>query len=456
MRHAAFSFNIYLDRGLMSDAQLSTAVNQHYLSKVMELSDSMDVQANEDIFDARGNKLLAKGARVSRALQEKLIVHKLTKPLEACIAVDGGVDDQRIAFLAERLLDGDGPMARVIKRSGSTGKAPAALLSSLKFGSAMSMMLTIADKDNGAALNHAVTVSLLSIAIGRKAGVSELDQRVAGMAGLLHDVGELYIDPTYLTPGKRLLPHEWSHLVVHPHTGQMLINELDKFPPAVGRAVSEHHERFDGGGYPRRLQGNAISVPGQLVSLAEMVSGVFARPRAVERIALALKIIPGEHAKSILDALNGSLSGDAADIGQLPFVPSPCEDVTRLVRRITLATIQTKSVLNGTLSKSPRVRDLLVATLSRLSMVERAVISTGLDMFITLQVTDSVEDAPLMFEKEVATRELQWRLRDIARDLALQVTESERLLFTPIIQVLDDDFSTAHYSVEPTPVEEFS
>ena len=95
----------------MSDAQLSTAVNQHYLNKVMDLSESMDVQANEDIFDARGTKLLAKGARVSRALQEKLIVHKLTKPLEACIAVDGGVDDQRIAFVAERLLDDDGPMA---------------------------------------------------------------------------------------------------------------------------------------------------------------------------------------------------------------------------------------------------------------------------------------------------------------------------------------------------------
>ena len=334
---------------------------------------------------------------------------------------------------------------RVIKRSGSTGKAPAALLSTLKFGSAMSMMLTIADKDNGAALNHAVTVSLLSIAIGRKAGFGEMDQRVAGMAGLLHDVGELYIDPTYLTPGKRLLPHEWSHLVVHPHTGQMLINELDKFPPAVGRAVSEHHERFDGGGYPRRLQGNAISVPGQLVSLAEMVSGVFARPRAVERIALALKIIPGEHAKAILDGLHGSLSGDAAEIGQVPHVSSPCEDVSRLVGRINVASGQVKAILDGAVSKSPRVRDLLMATLARLKMVERAVISTGLDMFITLDVTDSVEDAPLMFEKEVATRELQWRLRDIARDLALQVAENERLVFIPIINVLDDDFSTAHY-----------
>ncbi len=434
----------------MSDVQLSTAVNQHYLNKVMDLTDTMDVQASEDIFDARGNKLLAKGARVSRALQEKLIVHKLTKPLEACIAVEGGVDDQRIALIAERLLDHDGPMARVIKRSGNTGKAPAALLSTLKFGNAMSMMLTIADKDNGKTLDHAVAVSLLSIAIGRKAGFSELDQRVAGMAGLLHDVGELYIDPAYLMPGKRLLPHEWAHLVVHPHTGQMLINELDKFPPAVGRAVSEHHERFDGGGYPRRLQGSAISLPGQLVSIAEMVSGVFARPRAVERIALALKIIPGEHAKSIVDALNGTLSGDTAELTQVPYVSPACEDVARLVHRIHLATTQTQSLLEGAVSKSLRVRDLLAATLSRLKLVERAVISTGLDMFVMLQVTDSVEDAPLMFEKEVATRELQWRLRDIARDLALQVADSERLLFIPIINVLDDDFSATDYNPEPT------
>lgn len=174
----------------------------------MELTDAMPVQASEDIFDARGNKLLSKGAQVSRNLQEKLIVHKLKKPLEACIFVEGGIDSGAVFKTAQRLTDGDSPLSHILTNSRSAGPSPLAVLAQLKFGSAMSMMLTIADRNGGLALDHAVTVALLSIAMASKVGLGHADQATAGMAGLLHDVGELYIDPAYLVRGKRLLPHE--------------------------------------------------------------------------------------------------------------------------------------------------------------------------------------------------------------------------------------------------------
>ncbi len=434
----------------MPDLQLSTAVNKHYLDKVMGLTDSMDVQASEDIFDARGNKLLAKGARVSRSLQEKLIVHKLTKPLEACIRVDGGVDGDNVNAVARRLLDQQGPLTSVIERSAGGGVSPLAVFSTLRFGNAMSMMLTIADKDNGRALDHAVTVSLLAIAIARGAGLAEIDQRVAGMAGLLHDVGELYIDPTYLVPGKRLLPHEWAHVVVHPHTGQMLINELESFPPAVGRAVAEHHERFDGGGYPRRLGGSAISAAGQVVSVAEMLAGVLGRTRALERAALALKIIAGEHAKPILSVLGKALANNQTAVPEsVPTAVGGNEDAGRLVARLSMAASLSRQLHESPSSMSARARELLGATVSRIRFIERALVSTGLDMYAAMhEGFHTPDDDKLAFEQEVAIREIQWRLRDIARDLALQGdAPNERLLFIPIINVLDDDFSVTDYRV---------
>lgn len=435
----------------MADSNLSTAVNKHYLEKVMGLAESMEVQASEDIFDARGNKLLAKGSRVSRSLQEKLIVHKLTKPLEACIRVDGGIDNERLISAARRLLEQDGPFKELIGRSAGSGASPLAVFSALRFGNAMSMMLTIAERDDGRALDHAVTVSLLGIAIARCAGLGEDDQRIAGTAGLLHDVGELYIDPAYLTPGKRLLPHEWSHLVVHPHTGQMLINELESFTPAVGRAVAEHHERFDGGGYPRRISSRAISAPGQVVSVAEMLAGVLGRRHALERAALALKIIPGEFSKPILAALSKALGrGDAASSADLTSGgSSPTENAERLLSRIRVAIARVRSLLDSQTSMSSRARDLLTATLSRIRNVERAVVGTGLDMYAALSSASGTMDDALAFEQEVAIREIQWRLRDIARDLALQMdAPAERLTFVPVISILDDDFSQTNYSSE--------
>jgi HD-GYP domain-containing protein (c-di-GMP phosphodiesterase class II) len=438
----------------MSEPPLSTAVNQHYLDKVMDLTETMEVHASEDIFDARGNKLLAKGARVSRALQERLIVHKLTKPLEACIAVDGGVDNNAVFESGQRILDAGGALAQILAGCRGTGPSAMVLLSSLKFGNAMGMMLTIANRNEGKALDHAVTVSLLAIAIARRAGLSELDQRVAGTGGLLHDVGELYIDPAYLMPGKRLLPHEWAHLVVHPHTGQMLINELDSFPPAVGRAVAEHHERFDGSGYPRRTAGAAISAAGQVVSLAEMVAGVLGRDRPLERTALALKIIPGEHARIILDALAGSLRTPAPPQRAHGAAPParPVEAIERLVCRMQLAAQRATRLLEQPRAASARSRDLLDATVSRIRNVQRAIVSTGLDIYQNMDAAALADEPALLFEKEVATREMQWRLRDIARDLALQAADpNDRLLFVPIVNVLDDDFSACDYRSEEAP-----
>lgn len=53
-----------------------------------------------------------------------------------------------------------------------------------------------------------------------------------------------------------------QHLVAHPCLGQMLVNEPAAYPPSVGRAIVEHHERADGTGYPRQCPGKRISLPG--------------------------------------------------------------------------------------------------------------------------------------------------------------------------------------------------
>ena len=426
----------------------------------MDLTDAMEVKASEDIFDARGNKLLAKGAKVSRALQEKLIVHKLIKPLEACIVVEGGVDSDTVLKAAGRIADSSGPVAHILGATRANGPSALTILANLKFGSAMSMMLTIADKGGERALDHAITVSLLSIGIARKAGLTELEQRVAGMAGLLHDVGELYIDPAYLVRGKRLLPHEWSHLVVHPHTGQMLLNELESFPAGVGRAVAEHHERFDGSGYPRRAAGAAISAAGQVVSIAEMIAGVVARDKPLERAALALKIIPGEHSRPLLAAVSSALrdEGGSATSASTMVQGYPAEDLQRLVCRIRLALARSEAMLARSEGLSQKARELILATLSRVRNVQRAIISTGLDIYLAVDsAAFSTDDEVLLFEKEVATREMQWRLRDIARDLALQGSDPrDRLLFIPLVSVLDDDFSSTNYQAERTTDEEMA
>jgi HD-GYP domain-containing protein (c-di-GMP phosphodiesterase class II) len=239
----------------MSDQPRIDSVNKHYLDKVMDLAETMGVEATEDIFDARGMKLIVKGARISRAVQEKLILHKLRKPFESSISVEGGINSNTINAEARRIIETVAPVACIFKASYDTGVSPLDIMARLQFGNAMSMMLTIIEKGGAKALEHSVMVSLVSVCFAKKLGLNEKDQQVIALAGLLHDIGELYIEPEYLRSQKRLLPHEWRHVIVHPRIGQMLIEELENYPPAVALAVAEHHERFDGTGYPRQVCG---------------------------------------------------------------------------------------------------------------------------------------------------------------------------------------------------------
>jgi len=425
-------------------AHIPSSVNQHYLDKVMGVAETMAVEVIVDILDVRGMKLVAKGAQVTRALREKLILHKLKQPFESSVRVVGGVDPNAIVRIAARIIDSSPPVAHILRATSNGGASALTLLSRIDFGHAMGLMLTVSQRSGAQALEHAVLVSLLSICLAKKLRLSEADQMVAGIGGLLHDIGELYIDPLYLARGKRLQPHEWSHIVVHPRIGQMLIDGLENYPAAVGRAVAEHHERYDGSGYPRQIEGSQISAPGQAVSVAEMIAGLLLKDHPLQRAELALKIIPGEQSHHLLSAISGALR--MSDDGGAGAVRAQGgESVERLFWRISTILEVGKDLMDGPAAKSARTQQTLNKTLERVRNIQRAFISTGLDVYLRPQPGFSAGgDGMLLFEREVASREIQWRLRDIARDLALNtVTPDEKVVLAPLVRMLDDDRSEA-------------
>ena len=422
----------------------TSAVNQHYLTKVMGLTEVMDIAASEDIVDTRGMKLVAKGTRLTRSQQDTLGMHKLRQPLESILVAEGATDAATVVDHATRILDCNPALRHIIGSVRSGGPAPLALLGSMRFGHAMRMMLTLIGRDGPHALDHSITVSLLSIGMARQLNLAPDGQMTAALAGLLHDIGELYIDPAYLKPGKRLKPHEWSHLVVHPHIGQMLITDLESYPTAVARAVAEHHERADGTGYPRQLRAKDLSPAGQSVSVAEMIAGVLQKDHPLERAELALKIIPGEHAHALLSAISGALRSQAKTTQPAPTAIAGDEKIGTLARRIACILEAGQAIGRSSAPKSVRSQELLARTMERVMIVQRAFVSTGLDTYVRQDHGLADADGSLQFEKDVASREIAWRLRDIARDVALHCAASlpDQQLFSALIGMLDDDTST--------------
>lgn len=418
----------------MSSVRLATAVNKHLLRKLAQLARTRRITATQDIVDVHGAVLAANGVHLQAEHFDALAGSKLKKTIESSLRVENAVDTDLVVQAAQRIIDTSVPVSRILRAAGAT--APLELLAAMTFNDPMRMLLTLVDHDSPHALEHAVSVSLLSLAMAATLGLPAAEQRAAGLAGLLHDIGELYIAPAWLEPGKRLAPHEWAQLVVHPRLGQMLVAELADYPPSVARAIAEHHERCDGTGYPRQAPGKRISAAGQAVLVAEMIAGVLGKDHPLERAELALKIVPGEHARELVSAISGALRQEVRHAPAAQEEIKGVEGPQRLHRRIAAALDLGEEVLAGPGAKSPHSVDMLGQMLARLETIQRAFISTGLSHDIGL-----IFDGVMLFEKSVATREIQWRLRDIARDLALHSAGSpdEKALFAGLIGLLDDD-----------------
>ena len=425
---------------LDTDSTTAVSVNQNYLDKVMDLAQVMDVEATEDIFDARGVKLVAKGAKISPALQEKLIMHKLKKPLEACLAVEGGVTVEGIVAEARRIAETNTPVLQVLCLVGGKGPSPFDILGGLRLGNAMSMMLTITERGGSAALTHAIAVSLISFSLASKCGVSRDVVEGVMLAGLLHDIGELYIAPEFLQTARRLRPHEWRHIVVHPKISQMLIADLGGFPPLVAQAVADHHERLNGTGYPRQLSGKEFAMPGQILSVAEMISGIFLnQPRPLECAELALKVVPGEHAPALVSAISGALRGKGED-SDGPAGGGQSANAIAGAKSLAghIATVQHagKDLLDGGQIRSKAGVALLRQAVERVAAIERAFVRTGIDPRL-LNDRSIPCNLGLIFEASVVTREISWRLRDVARDLSFNTTTLEAAETAAVEKLID-------------------
>jgi diguanylate cyclase (GGDEF)-like protein len=90
----------------------------------------------------------------------------------------------------------------------------------------------------------------------------------AELAGRLHDVGKVVIPPEILTKVGALAPEEWAMLREHPNHGALLIGVVPGLD-AVAGIVRQHHERFDGTGYPDRRTGTEILVEARILAVCD-------------------------------------------------------------------------------------------------------------------------------------------------------------------------------------------
>lgn len=115
---------------------------------------------------------------------------------------------------------------------------------------------------------HSEKVASLSFDIGKKEGFVREDLENLKIGALLHDIGKLSIDTRILTRQGTLTEQEYEIVKTHPEKGIKMTEALEPLK-GIREIIAQHHERWDGKGYPHRLLAEKISKVARIVSLSE-------------------------------------------------------------------------------------------------------------------------------------------------------------------------------------------
>ncbi len=122
---------------------------------------------------------------------------------------------------------------------------------------------------------HSVNVAMIARAIGKWLKMSNSELDLLTMAGLLHDVGKLQVPPEVLNKTEKLTEEEFALIRKHPIFGNKMLKAVN-VDNRISICALQHHERADGTGYPRGLDGDEIDNYASIIAIADVYDAMTA------------------------------------------------------------------------------------------------------------------------------------------------------------------------------------
>ncbi|HKP46726.1 MAG TPA: HD domain-containing phosphohydrolase, partial [Pyrinomonadaceae bacterium] len=159
---------------------------------------------------------------------------------------------------------------------------------------------------------HSERVVAYSLQLGRSYGLDGQQMKALEYGSLLHDIGKIGVPDAILRKPGKLNEDEWSLMRQHPLRGKAILAGI-KFLEGAARVVAQHHEKWDGSGYPLGLRGEEIDLCARIFAVADAFDAMTS-----DRVYKTAQ--SHQHAAEQLQALSGS-QFDPAVVGAFMRVP---------------------------------------------------------------------------------------------------------------------------------------
>ena len=185
---------------------------------------------------------------------------------------------------------------------------------------------------------HSERVVSYSLRLGREYGLDNRQMKALEFGSLLHDIGKIGVPDSILRKPAKLTEEEWVRMREHPTHGQQILRGIE-FLEGAARVVAQHHEKWDGSGYPNGLKGEEIDLCARIFSVADAFDAmtsdrVYRRGKSYEVAAEELDAWAGKQFDaSVVEAFHRVPKVDWEELHRQSLLPKSEDfDVARIVQ----------------------------------------------------------------------------------------------------------------------------
>lgn len=399
--------------------------DSHYIEYLAAVNLGREVTATEDIFNNKGALITRQGARLDHLTAQRIAKHKLAKPLEYQIQIEGAITAAALADHFTTLAQQHPDLAQLHQAAGFEQDF-CDLLAREPLGEVIAQKLTVLQLQQPELFDQALFGIWFAMLVGRTLGLPKHEIHMAGIAALIRDLGFLHMPHILVSKGGKFTPDEWRTVQGHAVVGQIIAKDVAILHPLIARAVLEHHERNDGTGYPAGKEGAQLCLLGQIVSITDKLGSIRLKifntsGRNLRDTEPSLLMNGSACQREVYDAVCALLRMSGLERTAI----NPCSDHATLLSRLKARTVQMHAampilarldMLTQTASPQPtliKLRRIILQTHNLLlsSGLVSAEILAWLD---SLVIDAALQENIFLCEMELLQNELEWHLRRLS------------------------------------------
>jgi putative nucleotidyltransferase with HDIG domain len=192
---------------------------------------------------------------------------------------------------------------------------------------------------------HSERVVSYSLRLGREYGLNSAEMKSLEFGSLLHDIGKIGVPDSILRKPAKLTEEEWVRMREHPLHGQQILRGIE-FLQGASRVVAQHHEKWDGTGYPLGLRNEDIDICARIFAVADAFDAitsdrVYRRGKPYEAASQELDDWAGrQFDPKVVEAFHRVPKEDWEELHRLSLMPKPDQFDVRQVMQMMEARLE--------------------------------------------------------------------------------------------------------------------